>query len=98
MLAKEDRTGKLVLALRDLEALLDQHRVSYVKYVRPLLDNARTASDEEVRSSVRQLLKGTMGSLTDLYITRKNGHEVDDEANANATLQSITERLWRLSR
>ena len=47
----------------------------------------RVASDEEVT-----------GSLTDLYITRKNGHEVDDEATANVTLQSITERLWKLSK
>lgn len=94
----DNRTGKLVLALRELEALLDQHRVPYVKYVRTLLESARVASDEELRSSVRQLIQGTMGSLTDLYITKKNGHEVDDETKANATLESITERLYKLSK
>jgi uncharacterized protein DUF6966 len=82
----------------DLEALLDQHRVSYVEYIRTLLESARVGSDEEVRSGVRQLFRGTMGSLTDLYITRKNGHEVDDEDKANAALQSITDRLWILSK
>jgi len=94
----DNRTSELVLALRDLETLLDEHCVSYVKYIRILLDRARVASDEEVRSDVRRLFQGTMGSLTDLYITRKNGHEVDDEDKANETLQSITERLWILSK
>ena len=94
----DNRTSELVLALRDLETLLDEHRVSYVKYIRILLDRARVASDEEVRSDVRRLFQGTMGSLTDLYITRKNGDEVDDEDKANETLQSITKRLWILSK
>jgi hypothetical protein len=39
-----------------------------------------------------------MGSLTDQYITRKNGHIVEDEAAASTELEALTSRLWDLSK
>ena len=39
-------------------------------------------------------LYGTMGSLTDLLISRANGHEVVDEKAANIQLRRMVFELW----
>jgi hypothetical protein len=88
----------LIDTLRGLESLLARHRVSYAKVVSELLISAPTRSEPDIKDDVRQLFCGTMGLLTDIYISKVNGNLVDDETAANAELEAITARLWDLCR
>jgi hypothetical protein len=92
-----DNSDGVVDALRDLEQLLVQHKVPYARVVSELLKSVPGASIREIREAARQMFRGTMGSITDIYITKANGHIVDDEVAANAELGALTTRLWQLS-
>jgi hypothetical protein len=77
--------------LIDLRDLLRKHRVTYVSEV----EGALAASNGRDLALAARHLIGGMGSLTDVYITAKNGHEVTDEAQANRTLEALRQELWR---
>jgi hypothetical protein len=93
-----NQRDRLIDTLQALEALLDRHKVRFASVVTDLLKAVPASSDSDIKAAVRELFRGTMGSLTDQYITRKNGHIVEDEAAASTELEPLTSRLWDLSK
>ena len=84
----------VISRLRGLEDFLTGHEVSAWP---DILRRVRVDSgdDREVlKRRVLDMYKGTMGSLTDLMISRANGDEVENEAAANAQLDRLRHDLW----
>lgn len=84
--------------LRGLEDFLGGHAVTAwpetIRRVRVESGNERHV----LKRRVLDMYKGTMGSLTDLIISRVNGDKVDDEAAANAKLDRLRHELWELAK
>jgi len=82
-----------------LEEFLRKHEVPYEEVVRRLRQRLEASTGTEVSSEtlneVRELFGG-MGSLNDVYISKANGHVVDDETTVNKELQVLTQELWEL--
>ncbi len=84
--------------LQQLDELLSNHRVSYSVVTHGLLEKLRSDSGEYIPDSLASEIRGLfggMGSLNDVYISKLNGHSVDDEAKANKRLGELTAALWR---
>jgi hypothetical protein len=77
--------------LNDLLSLLEKHSVGYGAILRDIASRL-DAGGELSADNVHQLLGG-MGSLTDVYISRRNGHTVDDEGAANRKLDRLRAKL-----
>ncbi|HXG89052.1 MAG TPA: hypothetical protein VNJ02_12015 [Vicinamibacterales bacterium] len=77
-----------------LERFLRQHAVTgwadRIRDVRVTSHNDR----ELLKPAVLKMYRGTMGSLTDLIISRVNGHEVEDETAVNIQLDRLQDELW----
>lgn len=90
-------TDDVILRLRGLEDFLRGHAVTAWP---DIIRRVRFESGHErdlLKRRVLDMYKGTMGSLTDLIISRVNGDEVDDEAVANAQLDRLRHELWKLA-
>ena|SRR5580765_1121999 len=90
------------VTLRDtldrLAAFLRSHNVAYaevVESVRRNLEQTPTGGASDKDSGAVEALFGGMGSLNDVYISKQNGHAVDDEGQANRKLDSLREELWQ---
>jgi hypothetical protein len=83
----------LVRDLTALHELLSAHRVLYAATVAETL-NSINADPQSAKKAVLNLYKGSMGSITDIYISRRNGHVVDDEKAANVAYERIVQQLW----
>jgi hypothetical protein len=85
----------VIARLRGLEDFLGSYAVTAwpdaLRRVRVESGNERKV----LKGRVLDMYKGTMGSLTDLMISRANGDEVDDEAAANAQLDRLRHELWK---
>lgn len=91
------RRDRLLSLLVQLDDFLASHEVRYDVVVHQLrlevADEPGPAVSDGLRAKVRSMF-GAMGSLTDVWITRDNGHRVDDEAAANRRLQEIESALY----
>lgn len=84
--------------LKDLEELLRRHEVSYAEVVQQLRQQVEADTDPVVSAATLNAVRGLfggMGSLSDVYISKANGHAVEDEAAANQTLDTLTQALWQ---
>lgn len=83
--------------LSRLLEFLQSHGVRYAIVVENYIKELEAANtDEEIRTistEVRKQMLGGMGSLNDVWISRKNGHIVGDEKTANAELEQLREEL-----
>jgi hypothetical protein len=84
----------VVASLEALEQFMRRYGVNaWADELRQVQQTA--ASDrQELKRRVLDLYRGSMGSLTDLIVSRVNGDEVDDEAAANAELDRMVHELW----
>ena len=79
--------------LRDLEDFTQRHAVKpWVEKLRGIRE--RSGNPQELTRQVLNVYVGSMGSLTDVAISRFNGDEVDDEAVANADLTRMVHELY----
>ena len=88
--------SELVASLRALEDLLRKHRVKYADMLTSVREDVESGSSQGLASSRQRVraLFGGMGTLTDVVITKRNGHEVGDEVAANDELERLVDRLW----
>jgi hypothetical protein len=86
----------VVARLGALEQFMRRYRVN--TWADEFLQVQQTAASDrqELKRRVLDLYRGSMGSLTDLIVSRVNGHEVDDEAAANAELDRMVQELWEM--
>lgn len=94
MTSSESERRRLALqrTLDDLVVLLEKHRVAYGATVREIAGRVG-ADGEGLSTEDRHRLLGGLGSLTDVWISKRNGHDVDDERSANAELDRLRHRL-----
>ena len=91
------RRSRLLSLLAELDDFLARHEVRYDVTVHQLRLEVAGEEGPEVSDGLRAKVRsmfGGMGSLTDVWITRYNGHRVDDEAEANRRLQEIESALY----
>jgi len=93
-----EQLERLRAVLAELEIFLQRHRVvtwsDKLRGLRPETGDRECLP--ELQKKVRELFGG-MGSLSDLWLGRANGHDVEDERSANIELDILRERLWELS-
>jgi hypothetical protein len=92
------RRDRLLTLLTQLDDLLALHHVRYDVLVHELRqrigeEEGRSVSDD-AKAAVLAMFGG-MGSLTDIWICRDNGHRVDDEKEANSKLAALKSELYR---
>lgn len=84
--------------LRDMEDFLASHNEgAWPPILHDLRARASGAQDERLPPSLIQDIRelfGGMGSLSDLWISKLNGHRVENEQRANDTLNTLREALW----
>jgi len=80
--------------LAEITALLKKHAVEYALITESIRQRL-AATGELPNETERHQLFGGMGSLNDVFITRRNGNRVDDEAKANRQLDRLRDRLRR---
>jgi hypothetical protein len=86
---------RIVNLLVRLDDLLGKHHVRYDVVVHPIRQQAEQEADLSAETRARALeMFGAMGSLTDIVITRANGHLVEDEDGANEELDAIRRELY----
>jgi len=81
--------------LRELEQLLTRHEVTIWPERLSQLRREAGLDRAELKRRILNLYEGTMGSLTDLTISRANGDEVEDERVANDQLSRLRDELWK---
>jgi len=85
--------------LQDIESLLDSCKVGYAiiakKYVEQLkqMEASGAADEQRILFEIKKQMLAGMGSLNDVWISRENGHNVDDEDSANKVLEEYRTRL-----
>ena len=82
---------RTVETLREVAELLDKHQVAFKTAVRDVGERVMTLG--VLSAEDERILFGGMGSLSDVWISRRNGHAVDDEEAANAKLDRLRRRL-----
>lgn len=83
--------------LRELEGLLREHEVRFAQSVSDAIasiSQSPFSQRDTVATTAARRLFGAMGSLTDVWISRANGHVVSDEVEANGKLAALREGLW----
>lgn len=93
--------GELILSLEELEVFLTAHGVigysEKIKNIRlDLLKGDNLNDDGLIKNTLDELKHdsfGGMGSLTDLVISKKNGHSVNNEEFANKKYWEILMNL-----
>jgi len=88
---------EVIILLRQLEDLMNSHRVSFAVVIHQLITQLTEATDAELSDpllrDVRSLFGG-IGSLNDVCISKLNGHLVDNEREANRRLDELRDTLW----
>ena len=88
-------SDRLLRVLTQLDDLLALHHVR----CDVLVHEVRQRVEQEVGATMAGSLKATIldmfHSVTDVYITRANGHRVDDEERANGKLAELRAELYR---
>ena len=93
---------EIATILQDIEILLDSCKVGYAviakKYAEQLkqLQTSGEVDIQIILYEIKKQMLGGMGSLNDVWISRENGHNVDDEAIANKKLEEYRVRLRQL--
>jgi len=89
-------TDRLVILLSRLRRFLEKHEDPYwLSTIVELLDQLAAHTDV-LRAKIRDLYgHGGMGSWSDFAITKRNGHRVERENEANFELQALFEALYR---
>jgi hypothetical protein len=90
-------TADVAATLTEIRDLLRAHRVQFASIVDGTLLSITESDRADVKKHVLALFGG-MGSLTDVFISRRNGHLVDDEGAANGRLERLTSCLWEQAR
>jgi hypothetical protein len=89
--------SRLLNLLIQLDDLLAKHHVRYDITVHPIRQQAELepgpTTSTELRAKALAMF-GAMGSLTDIIITRSNGHLVDDEDHANQQLDVLRTEIY----
>lgn len=83
----------VIATLSELKEFLLRYEVSWALNVDEVLRIAAWNREYELKNTVTAMFGG-MGSLNDIYICRVNGHNVQDEAAANAELDRLRGKLW----
>jgi hypothetical protein len=91
---------KLINTLTELLTFLQHHDVRYSVVVENYLKKLESASSKEeamqIMTEVRERVLGGMGSLNDVWISKENGHTVDNENYANSQLEVFRDELRRI--
>ena len=90
--------NKVLHDLTRLESLLQKHEVPYALVIRELRSRLLVAQRPEalvaVRADLQRLFSGGgMGSLSDVWISKRNGNVVDNETAANSELTKLRHAL-----
>ena len=90
--------SKVLLTLEKIESLLIKHKVSYAPFLHDIIIHFRSTDplgsrDQIFPEDIRKHLLGGMGSLNDVWISKKNGDEVEDEESANRKLDGLRKKL-----
>ena len=93
----DQNVQNLLSRLADLERFMMRHGVKAWADELHRIQMAGAGDRQELKRRVLAMYASTMGSLTDLIISRVNGHDVDDEASANAELDRMVDELWELA-
>ena len=89
--------SRLLSLLIQLDDLLATHHVRYDITVHPIRQQAEIEPGPTVSTDLRAralAMFGGMGSLTDIIITRSNGHVVEDEDHANRQLDALRKEIY----
>ena len=84
--------------LSRLATFLKDHNVSYAAVVESIHHRLAQRPEEPIAARDTEAIEalfGGMGSLNDVYISRENGHVVEDEEEANQELDSLRAELWQ---
>ena len=90
---------KIISTLSELEEFLNTHKVNYVSVIhafREKLMSVKSDDKEEINREISALNKhvfGGMSSLNDVWISKNNGHLVDNEVFANQKLVNF-KKTW----
>src|SRR2546428_13999859 len=86
-------TCEVLEILGELDEFLQRYRVKYAPVISAIRGRVAKVSTRDLptreRNAVRELFGG-MGSLDDVFISKLNGHPVDDEVRANEELERLT--------
>jgi hypothetical protein len=89
----------LVEALMDLERQLKRYQDPYASVVTGVREGIESEDEAPVSPTdldeVRRMFGG-MASLNDIYISKANGHSVDNEEEANRKVDELRDMLWQL--
>jgi hypothetical protein len=84
---------RLILVATRVGNLLQKYGQSYGRIFAELLLNFRD-QPYRLREEISKLYEGTMGSLTDIWISKLNGHRVEHEKEANLEIGALLDVLW----
>ncbi len=85
--------------LRKIELLLESCKVGYAvipkKHREELekLSSNDSSGNQSALSEIKQEILAGMGSLNDVWISKDNGHDVEDEVSANKELERLRNKL-----
>ena len=85
--------------LQEIELLLESFKVKYAiiakKYREELvkLSSDDPSNNQAILSDIKQKMLAGMGSLNDVWISKDNGHDVEDEISANKELERLRNKL-----
>jgi len=74
----------------EYSSILSKHRRTLEQYI---TDPGKYPFPLETISELKKHAFGGMGSLNDLWLSKENGHTLDDESSANEKLDELRERL-----
>lgn len=86
-----------IYVLSRLLDFLKFHKVNYAAVIEQFLKELESAKTEkqvkDIVEEARQYIFVGMGSLNDIWISKENGHNVDNEKMANAQLEQLRQEL-----
>ncbi|MDR4515323.1 hypothetical protein [Nitrosomonas sp.] len=92
---------KTACTLREIELLLESFKVKYAIFVKKYrkeleqltLDDSKT---QLILPEIKNKMLAGMGSLNDVWISKDNGHDVEDEVSANKKLENLRNKLRKI--
>ncbi len=87
---------KVIGVLSAMQSLFEKHKVGgYDLLVKNFKERLQIAqSPDAVALVFSDIAQPGMGSLSDVYISRNNGNQVDDEKGANNELRELMTKLY----
>jgi hypothetical protein len=85
--------------LEQLKSFLRNYNEPYADVLEDLEEEIKSADilnlekEKEILERLKTYMFGGMGSINDIWISKNNGHKVDDEQKANKTLEELR---WQL--